>query len=477
MGASLKETVWNECDLSGSDLREAQMRRAVILKTRLDGASLRGAQMLAAKILDSSLVDASLEGADLTRAALVNVGLERTSLARARMKTTSLIHPTPCGVVDLSGADLTRATIADVDLTKAVLADVLIDGTVFHKCVLAGKPMAGMKLLRAQLMECDLEGVDLTGATLDQCNLRRSRSSWAPSSTTLVGIRTLFAQTKLARASMRRAHLDQSVFLEADLSGAGMPRTPGCSSATSPGANCQRTLFTGADLTYADFSHADVSEAGFLGATLLRARLHRAKTTGARWSGPRRWPSATTRSWRRPKTGSKTIDERTVGGRGDGGSGKAGTPRELAAGCGGCALGERRRCGGRARRRRDSESSAGDELPGGARACRDRVLVAWCGPEAYLLAVLHRAEERAGALGCPSRHGALGGRCALGRLAGPVAAQCAREDRSRNRRGAVLQGGGGRRTGAATGQEPRTASWKEPTTCARAASTSPPSRR
>ena len=87
--------------------------------------------------------------------------------------------------------------------------------------------------------------------------------------------RALFVGAKLAETSLRKAVLDQSLFVEADLTDADFSEAD-MLQCNLTGARCLRTKFTGAELTYADFSHADLTEADLSSAKLFRAVLHRA---------------------------------------------------------------------------------------------------------------------------------------------------------------------------------------------------------
>jgi uncharacterized protein YjbI with pentapeptide repeats len=50
-------------------------------------------------------------------------------------------------------------------------------------------------------------------------------------------------------------------------------------------ANCERTIFTGSDLTYADLSHANLTDADMSNTSLFRANLHEILDNNTIWDG------------------------------------------------------------------------------------------------------------------------------------------------------------------------------------------------
>jgi uncharacterized protein YjbI with pentapeptide repeats len=101
-----------------------------------------------------------LDGIDLSGRDLTGATMRDTSFARASMVGTKLTgvdaSDARFSFADLSNADLTGATLRNVDLTRAVLA---------------GATLKGVDLRRATLFRTDLRGADLTGAELAGTNL------------------------------------------------------------------------------------------------------------------------------------------------------------------------------------------------------------------------------------------------------------------------------------------------------------------
>jgi hypothetical protein len=109
-----------EADLSGADLREANLSRAY-----LGGADLR---------------EAILSGADLSGA-----NLSEAILSRA----------------DLSGAYLNGAILSGANLSGADLREAILSGAYLNGAILSGANLSG-----ADLREAILSGTDLNGANL-----------------------------------------------------------------------------------------------------------------------------------------------------------------------------------------------------------------------------------------------------------------------------------------------------------------------
>ena len=106
-GADLSGADLRRANLSGADLSDADLRRANLRRADLSGADLRRANLSGAYLSDADLRRANLSGADLSGADLRRANLSDADLRRA----------------NLSGADLRRANLSDADLRRANLSD------------------------------------------------------------------------------------------------------------------------------------------------------------------------------------------------------------------------------------------------------------------------------------------------------------------------------------------------------------------
>jgi uncharacterized protein YjbI with pentapeptide repeats len=135
-------------------------------------------------------------------------------------------------IIDLKGADLSKANLGEADLYEAYLSG-------------------------ANLSEADLYDANLNGAILFDANLTEA----------------CLAQANLLEAKAHRAHLSGANLYEAYLKDANLQH-----------ADLIEADLRGAFLFDADLSFADLSEANLNGADLHRADLRCAKMTGAKIS-------------------------------------------------------------------------------------------------------------------------------------------------------------------------------------------------
>ena len=138
-------------DLSGLDLSNASLYKAVLLNAVLNNTNLKGADLsyaylniYSAKFADFS--NANLKGADLTKADLNYAILKEANLYRANLSLADFQN------ADLQGADLNDACLFRTDLRKANLS---------YASLISSN-------LRAFLNGADLQGADLHDASLDK---------------------------------------------------------------------------------------------------------------------------------------------------------------------------------------------------------------------------------------------------------------------------------------------------------------------
>ena len=107
------------------DLRQADLREAMLEDANLTGCSLREVDMSRAKLVGSDLSSSDLQGANLEGADLSNTILAGSSLRGALLPGTNLQESDLTGAnlrgSDLSGASLNGADLGNSDLTAAIL--------------------------------------------------------------------------------------------------------------------------------------------------------------------------------------------------------------------------------------------------------------------------------------------------------------------------------------------------------------------
>jgi uncharacterized protein YjbI with pentapeptide repeats len=110
-------------DLSGADLRETNLGKALLVHVDLSGANLSGAD-----IVGGNLQGANLSGANLNGANLAEADLSGANLANANLNSADLSE------ADLTGeADLSQANFRGAQLTDANFTDAELNGSTFHE--------------------------------------------------------------------------------------------------------------------------------------------------------------------------------------------------------------------------------------------------------------------------------------------------------------------------------------------------------
>lgn len=149
-------------DLRTADLRDVDLSAAAIHGANLKGADLRGADLSGADLGAAALHGASLRGADLSGADLSGAGLGDADLCGAYLTKANL------GYANLSDAILCDADVAWASLKAARLRRTNLTRTNFSWANLSGAMFIG-----ANLTEANLTGADLTETNLNGANLSR----------------------------------------------------------------------------------------------------------------------------------------------------------------------------------------------------------------------------------------------------------------------------------------------------------------
>lgn len=161
--ANLSGCFLNPCHLYHADLRESDLSNALFNGSNMRGADLRGANLTGADLDRAILSDANLSGANLT-----NANLQRTSLIGA----------------NLSGANLSGASFAGASLVRSNLSGAALTETDLFQAQVWGCRLAGADFTRAALGYTVFQDCDLRGAT----GLEQARHD-APST---IGVDTLY---------------------------------------------------------------------------------------------------------------------------------------------------------------------------------------------------------------------------------------------------------------------------------------------
>jgi Pentapeptide repeats (9 copies)/Pentapeptide repeats (8 copies) len=146
-------------DIRGADLRKARLRNVDFRWTNVSGANLEYAD----------LIDSKLQNADLTLAKLNCAKLKRAKLNH------SIIHSAYLEHTQLEGADLTNAKLDAATLQEAKLNDATLHFGVFQNTKLQGTDFSNAKFKRTDLREAQLDDktkLDEKWRQIHQINIR-----------------------------------------------------------------------------------------------------------------------------------------------------------------------------------------------------------------------------------------------------------------------------------------------------------------
>ncbi|HKW44556.1 MAG TPA: pentapeptide repeat-containing protein [Candidatus Eremiobacteraceae bacterium] len=260
------------CDLSGKDLRNADLHGLRLSGDDMSRADLRGANLRGTNFEGVDLSGARFDNADLTNAQFSGTDLKGASWTGAKLDglqlqgvaiDAAMLHSgqakrllNSCQGCDMAGLDMRNLDLHGVHLQGADLSRADLRGTN-----LAGASLDGVDLSNAQL-----DGTDLTNASLNGCNLTHVDLRNAH----IQGLRLEGAdlrQMKFSGLNVRGLTADG-----ADLSGAEL-RQVDFVGVRMNGSDFKTADLTGAQLADGEFIGADFRDAHLDGANLQRAKL------------------------------------------------------------------------------------------------------------------------------------------------------------------------------------------------------------
>ncbi|MCL1470764.1 pentapeptide repeat-containing protein [Argonema antarcticum] len=161
--ANLTGAILNHISMQNASLILATLNQADLFQANLKGANLSSAKLIAASLQQAVLENASLTGADLTEANLSQANLYGASLTRVSAVGTQLqlanLTQSDWRDADLSGANLTRAVLKNANLSSTRLK-----GTNFSSAQLQNVNLRNADLSMADFRGANLEGADFQGA-------------------------------------------------------------------------------------------------------------------------------------------------------------------------------------------------------------------------------------------------------------------------------------------------------------------------
>ncbi len=288
-----KTDACNNCNLTGVDLSDEDMRNGsfdgtVFSEADLSGADFTGADLKCAGFSNTDLSSTTFGNNAFTTNFSCLLDLTRATLDVKTFEAANWRYFNLTGATFLNAAGATLSTVAKpLDLTGAILNDV----TGLSGVILDGADMGcrsstictqaqQIDLSKASLQQANLKSADLRGAILEFANLYEAD---------LGSALLLEPAPGQGAASLSGAYLKNANLENADLTGVNLSNanfySPG-TGAKAEGATMSSANFTGAYLSGADFSNAvligaDFTQAVLVGASLVGAEIGADAVTGA----------------------------------------------------------------------------------------------------------------------------------------------------------------------------------------------------
>jgi len=275
-------------DLSGRDLRLANLNKAILSNADLRGANLEGATLLGANLERANISDTNFSKADLQNTIFKKAVLKNVNFKNARLKEIEFKN---MNLIDL---DFEGAFLSDISFSGSTLKKPIFKRAIFNYVDLKGKSLEDKrslervdfqgsetigsvtfrymkiseknpKLKQTLIYPLDLKHVKLDKANFNNSRLKSSRFEEAD-----------LEEANLNGADLTSSNLDKAKFLDATLIGA-----------TFDNASCRKTTFF-ATLKYLNpikmqdtsFKNANCTGATFNGVDLRFANFEKAKLVG-----------------------------------------------------------------------------------------------------------------------------------------------------------------------------------------------------
>ncbi len=153
--ANLAEAWLSYAPLEGANLLQATLNRANLSYAQLTEANLSSAQLIETNLTETNLTKASLTGADLAAATFVRANLQEAKLGQVRAIAANF-----------ASANLSLSTWQGSDLSE-----VNFSGANLQKADLSATQLAGANLRNAQLQNTNFTNANLSNADLRGANL------------------------------------------------------------------------------------------------------------------------------------------------------------------------------------------------------------------------------------------------------------------------------------------------------------------
>jgi uncharacterized protein YjbI with pentapeptide repeats/beta-lactamase regulating signal transducer with metallopeptidase domain len=257
------------CDLSGKDLRNADLHGLRLTGDDMSNIDLRGANLRGVRFEGVDLNGARLDNADLSNAVFAGASLKHVSWSGAKLSGIELqgiaidnemLH---AGQIKTWLNSCQGCDMAGLDMRNLDLRGIRLQGADLSNADLRGADLAGARLDGVDLGNAQLVGTDLTDASLNGCDL------------TNVDLRHAHIQgLKLEGADLRKLKFSGLKVRDITADGANLS-----------GAALALVDFSGARMNGSDFNSADLTGAQLVAGEFEGANFRDAKLDGANLQG------------------------------------------------------------------------------------------------------------------------------------------------------------------------------------------------
>ncbi|NUP06024.1 MAG: pentapeptide repeat-containing protein [Polyangiaceae bacterium] len=275
-GADFTRSMMESANLKGAQLEGAIFDHCVFARASFDKPDFAGARVRGANFSECDLTGANFAGCDLSESFFV-----RSNLTDANLADTVLVHA-DLGEAKLVGTRFDRSSSMELALSKTKLENVSMAYAKWKQCTFVECDLVGVQATGAEITEANWVDVVVTDGRFDHANLENLRAARIERGASFIRCsflnadvrRSHFRGAKIDTCDFSFAQLDETDFSEAIADGSKFDDARAQLSRYMA-ASLKRCTFHRADLLEALFGGAIMDHASFEDANLYRADMGR----------------------------------------------------------------------------------------------------------------------------------------------------------------------------------------------------------